>query len=147
MADINIYNLNFIVGLFGEPKSVKYAANFGYNGVDTSGVVLMKYDDFTATSWAAKDSESPSFVIIQGEKGWLRTDGKPNALSAFEYCLNGGSVERLELNRREHRMEHEFEEFAATYVAGDYEKMSAGLDVSLAVQQTFERAKKSSEVE
>ena len=143
LADLNIYNLNFIVGLFGEPKSVEYAANFGYNGVDTSGVVLMKYDDFTATSWAAKDSESPSFVIIQGEKGWLRTDGKPNALSAFEYCLNGSSVERFELNRREHRMEQEFEEFAATYAARDFDKMSAGLDISLAVQRTFERAKKS----
>ena len=146
LADINIYNLNFIVGLFGEPQSVEYVANRGFNGVDTSGVVLMKYGDFIATAFAAKDSGSPSFILIQGEEGWLRTEGAPNALKAFEVCI-GGALNGHELNRREHRMEHEFEEFAATYAAGDYEKMSAGLDVSLAVQRTFERAKKTLEAE
>ena len=139
LADINIYNLNVIVGLFGDPTAVEYAANIGFNGVDTSGVVLMKYDGFVATALGAKDSSSPCFVSIQGERGWLKVEGAPNAFKAFTVCVDG-RTEHYELGRYEHRMSHEFEEFAATYAAGDYQKMSAGLDVSLSVMRTAERA-------
>ena len=39
-------------------------------------------------------------------------------------------------------MVHEFKEFAKIYHEKDYEKMKAGLDVSLAVIQTAEKARK-----
>ena len=35
--DLNIYNIHFIVGLFGVPKSVEYLANI-QRDVDTSGI-------------------------------------------------------------------------------------------------------------
>lgn len=139
LLDINIYNLNVIVGLFGEPRTVEYAANIGFNGVDTSGIVLMRYDDFVATALGAKDSASPCFILIQGERGWLRIDGAPNEFRSFEHSIDG-RLEKYELNRYEHRMIHEFEEFAAIYAAGEYDRMSAWLDVSLSVQRTAERA-------
>ncbi len=141
LMDINIYNLNVIVGLFGEPRSVEYVANLGFNGIDTSGAVLMKYDDFVATAIGAKDSTSPSHVTIQGERGWLRVNGTTNEFRSFDVMADE-AVEHYELNRPGHRMENEFEEFAATYAAGDYAKMSAGLDVSISVMRTAERALK-----
>ena len=146
LADINIYNLNVIIGLLGEPRAVEYAANIGFNGVDTSGVVLMKYDGLIATALGAKDSGSPSFVILQGEKGWLRVNGAPNEFKSFDVSV-GGTVEHYELNRPEHRMADEFEEFAAVYAAGDFERMSGWLDVSISVMRTVERAKKSLEAD
>lgn len=143
LYDINIYNLNFIIGLFGAPKDVRYTANIGFNGIDTSGIVNLQYEDFIAVSLGAKDSESPSFATIQGEKGYIKVLSAPNELKAFEVYLHGsGITTKYELNKYEHRMVHEFKEFAKIYHEKDYEKMKAGLDVSLAVIQTAEKARK-----
>ena len=143
LYDINIYNLNFIIGLFGAPQEVSYIANIGFNGIDTSGLVSMKYDGFFATALGAKDSESPGFITIQGEKGYIRVLGAPNELKAFEICLHGtGITTRYELNRYEHRMVHEFQEFAEIFRKQDFDYMRQGVDVSLAVLQTAEKARK-----
>ncbi len=143
LYDINIYNLNFIIGLFGVPEKASYSANIGFNGVDTSGIVSLRYKGFTATALGAKDSESPGFILIQGEKGWIRALGAPNELKAFEVCLRGSGVTtRYELNRYEHRMVHEFQHFAEIFREKDYDCMKQGLDVSLAVLQTAEQARK-----
>ena len=143
LYDINIYNLNFIVGLFGAPAEVSYLPNIGFNGIDTSGVLVMKYPAFTAVALGAKDSESPCFITVQGEKGWLRAVGAPNALAAVEVSLHGShETTRYELNRYPHRMVHELKEFARIYEAGDYKSVQKGLDISLAVMETAERARK-----
>ena len=141
LYDINIYNLNFIIGLFGKPNAVDYTANIGFNGIDTSGLVTMKYQDFFAAALGAKDSASPGFITIQGERGWIRVIGAPNELNAFETCIDG-KVEHYELNQYKHRMVHEFKEFAQIYHDNEYEKVQEGLEVSLAVLQTAEKARK-----
>ncbi|SHK80206.1 Predicted dehydrogenase [Selenomonas ruminantium] len=143
LYDINIYNLNFIIGLFGVPDNVSYVPHIGFNGIDTSGTLLMEYPGFTALALGAKDSESPCFITVQGEKGWMRVVGKPNELRAFEVSYLGeSSVTRYELNRYSNRMVHEFQEFARIYHEGDYMCMKAGLDVSLSVMETAEKARK-----
>ena len=143
LYDINIYNVNFILGLFGAPVDATYEANIGFNGIDTSGMLLLKYPDFTALALGAKDSDSPGFITVQGEKGWIRVLGAPNELKSFEVSLRGtGSVARYELNRYSHRMVQEFKDFAAVYAAGDYDAMRKGLDVSRAVMKTVEKARK-----
>lgn len=142
LYDINIYNLNFIVGLFGEPLEVDYTANIGFNGVDTSGVAILKYKDFFATALGAKDSDSPSFILIQGEKGYIKTSGTPNKLEAFEFALRGsGEVEKFALNKHSHRMVHEFKNFAQIYNEKNFAKMVAGLETSLSVMKTAEKAR------
>ena len=141
LYDINIYNLNFIIGLFGEPNEVDYTANIGFNGIDTSGLVTLKYQDFFAVALGAKDSASPGFITIQGECGYIRVQGAPNELKSFETCING-KIEHYALNQYEHRMVHEFKEFEQIYNANEYDKMSAGLETSLTVLQTAEKARK-----
>ena len=42
LMDINVYNISFVVGLFGAPKSFSYTANIE-RGIDTSGVMVMDY--------------------------------------------------------------------------------------------------------
>lgn len=64
--DLNIYNIHFIVGLFGVPKSVEYLANI-QRDVDTSGILLLDYGDFKVLSIAAKDSGAPVTSTIEGE--------------------------------------------------------------------------------
>ena len=143
LYDINIYNLNLIVGLFGAPAEVNYTANIGFNGIDTSGILILKYDDFIATALGAKDSESPCFALIQGEKGWIKIFGAPNELKSFEiYLRETGITTKFELNRHEFRMVHEFKEFARIYHAKDFDKMKKGLDISLATIRVAETARK-----
>lgn len=143
LYDINIYNLNLIIGLFGAPKSVSYTPNIGFNGIDTSGVALLKYPGFSATAIGAKDTDCPCFAIIQGEKGWLRILGAPNQLKAFEVHLHGsGTTTRYERNRYDHRLVHEFQAFARIYAEKDKPAMLDGLSTSLAVMKTAEAARK-----
>lgn len=143
LYDINIYNLNLIIGLFGAPESVSYTANLGFNGIDTSGAVTLKYSGFFALAIGAKDTESPGFATIQGEKGWIRVTDTPNELRSFETHLRGtGITTHYELNRYEHRMVHEFQEFAKIFHEKDYDRMAKGLDVSVAVLETAEAARK-----
>ena len=78
LRDINVYNIHYAVTLFGQPKKVQYYPNLGFNGIDTSGTLIMEYDGFSAVCTGAKDSDSPCFVSIQGEKGFMKIDGKPN---------------------------------------------------------------------
>ncbi|MDK2866724.1 MAG: scyllo-inositol 2-dehydrogenase [Clostridiales bacterium] len=75
LMDLNVYNLGFITRLFGMPNEGSYYANRAENGVDTSGIAVLKYNGFTATAIAAKDSEGESFAIIQGDEGYLKIEG------------------------------------------------------------------------
>ena len=79
MNDLNVYNINIVIGLFGEPLTTAYYANRGHNGIDTSGTMVLSYPTLTATCTAAKDSSSPSFTIIQGEKGWIVSRQQPTS--------------------------------------------------------------------
>ena len=141
LYDLNVYNLALIIALFGRPLSASYLANIGFNGIDTSGVMTLRYDGFCASSAAAKDSSSPSFLMIQGENGWIRTDGTPNELRSFTIGLRGAEPETFALNRHEHRMVHEFEEMQRIYRQRDYTAVEDGFAVTRAVMAVMEKAR------
>lgn len=133
LMDINIYNLNFVIALFGLPKKVFYHANFGWNGVDTSGVVTLDYENFLAQCAGAKDSDSPSFLSIQGDGGYILVHGTPNELNSFELKIRGEEVKSFSLNKFNHRMIHEFVEFGEVFEREDYSAVERGLEISLNV--------------
>lgn len=141
LYDLNVYNLEIIVSLFGRPKSATYAANVGFNGIDTSGVMTLRYDGFVATAAAAKDSLSPSFFMIQGEAGWIRVDGAANALPSFTVGLRGSEPKTYALNRYEHRMVHEFEAMRSIFMREDYLSVEEGFQTSRAVMAVMEKAR------
>ena len=47
LMDLNVYNISYVVGLFGEPNQVHYTANIE-RGIDTSGILTMDYNSFRA---------------------------------------------------------------------------------------------------
>lgn len=71
LGDINFYNIAFVISLFGKPREAVYYANRHENGVDTSGVLVMRYPDFICTCESAKDTWGVNSAQIQGEKGFL----------------------------------------------------------------------------
>lgn len=144
LNDINIYNLNFVVALFGMPKKISYAVNRGWNGVDTSGIVTLEYENFLAQCTAAKDSGSPSFLNIQGDKGYVLAHGTPNELNSFELAIRGEEIKNFALNKFNHRMINEFVEFGETFERGDYSAVEHGLKISYDVMKVADVAAKSS---
>ena len=51
LMDLNVYNIHFVVGLFGAPNKVEYFANIE-KGIDTSGVAILEYPTFKANDTA-----------------------------------------------------------------------------------------------
>ena len=146
LMDVNIYNLNFVIALFGMPKKISYRANFGWNGVDTSGIVLLEYENFLAQCTAAKDSGSTSFLNIQGDGGYILSRGTPNELNNFELAIRGEEVKNFSLNKFNHRMIQEFVNFGEIFERGDYSAVERGLKVSLDVMTVAESAAKSAKL-
>ncbi|WP_295164937.1 Gfo/Idh/MocA family protein [Selenomonas sp. F0473] len=141
LYDLNVYNLELILSMFGRPQAASYTANVGFNGIDTSGVMTLRYDGFFATAAAAKDSDSPSFFTVQGEAGWIRAEGTPNALAAYTVALRGEEPQTYELNRHTHRMVHEFEAFRDIFAREDYARAEDALRTTRAVMATMEKAR------
>ncbi len=103
LMDINVYNINFAVGLFGAPKTFSYSANIE-NGIDTSGVMVLDYGKFKAVCIGAKDCEALTVSTIQGDKGNILMEIPPNRIDAYilNYNNGEGSVEAFDEDK--HRM-------------------------------------------
>lgn len=158
LSDLNVYNIHYAAALFGMPDEVHYFPNRGFNGMDVSGVLVLRYPDFNAVCTAAKDSDSPSFVCIQGEDGCMRIDGKPNVAPNLDITRvqkgkppvpdAAGAMQRpvteehIE-NHPDHRMVQEFRDFAAIIEQSDYEARDALLDETETVMKILELAKAS----
>jgi len=111
LMDLNIYNLCFTIALFGPPHVCHYAQNTGWNGIDTSGTMVLHYPDFVATLGAAKDSNGLSFGCIQGEKGYIEVKGSVSVMEEFTLHLNGQPPITYKADMERHRLSFEFEEF------------------------------------
>lgn len=110
LMDLNVYNVNLLVGLFGKPKKCQYFATIKKN-IDVSGTALLDYGCLKANCVASKSTSAPRHVIFQGEKGMLHL---PSSMSrAYEYKIeyNDGKVCVRDFRDGHHRMFHEFREF------------------------------------
>ncbi|MBR2788172.1 MAG: Gfo/Idh/MocA family oxidoreductase [Erysipelotrichaceae bacterium] len=109
LMDLGIYNINFVVGLFGSPKNVRYFPNM-YKKVDTSGVLVMDYGKFKVNAISAKDCKAPNYFCIQGDKGYLRSEQACSVLSSFSLTDNSGKVKEFALNKHDELPHfHEYE--------------------------------------
>ncbi|MCR5077526.1 MAG: Gfo/Idh/MocA family oxidoreductase [Prevotella sp.] len=140
LADLNVYNISVVIGLFGRPQEAQYFANRGHNGVDTSGVMVLSYPGLTATCTATKDSSSPSFVIVQGEKGWIRIPTPANFFSSVEIMAQG-KLTSCQRNAYENRLTHEFMDFKDVWERQDYACMEEWLNTSIDVMWVMEKGK------
>ena len=138
LRDINVYNIHYAVELFGTPQKTHYYPNTGFNGIDVSGTMVLEYDGFSAVCTGGKDSDSPCFVQIQGEKGYMRIDGKPNVAPNLTLVITedtkdelvrdaAGAMVRPTIKEEfipdpvHHRMTREFKDFARMINEKDFD--------------------------
>ena len=141
LYDINIYNLNEIIELFGRPEDVRYFANIGFNGIDTSGTAVLSYSGFKAIATGAKDSDSPSFFIVQGEKGWMQIPDRPSEPKMLEVCI-GQEKFVYYPDQYSHRMTEEFIRLEEMFREKDSGRIHHGLQTSVEVMRAAEKARK-----
>uniref|UniRef100_UPI003FA4A6E5 Gfo/Idh/MocA family protein n=1 Tax=Enterocloster clostridioformis TaxID=1531 RepID=UPI003FA4A6E5 len=140
LMDLNLYNLHWLLGLFGLPKQVEYHANME-RGIDTSGILLLQYPAFQAVSIAAKDCAAPSRYIIQGTEGYLMQCSPANQCGEVLLHLNDGSEETFHMSTQ-HRMEIEFRTFAQQIQSKNFDACYAMLSHSLNVSKVQTQARK-----
>ncbi len=145
LMDLNVYNIHFVTGLFGQPQNVYYYPNIERD-IDTSGILIMDYDDFKVTSIAAKDCGAPLLNAIEGNKGCIYFETAINKLSEFSYQLNKQEAQHFAFNSNDHRMKAEFIKFADMIDNDLYDECKKQLDHSLAVMSILTQARVSADL-
>ena len=140
LGDLNIYNIHFVVGLFGKPNNVHYAPNI-VNDVDTSGILLLEYDNFKVVCIAAKDTFNNSYVNIQGDQGIIKVVGPTNEVPNYSIQTKDKLIEENN-NVHEHRMFAEFKKFVEVIDNKDFKFMNDQKEHTLNVMYIYEKAKK-----
>lgn len=144
LMDLNVYNIHFVVGLFGKPEHVHYYANIEH-GIDTSGVLCLSYQNFEAVCIAAKDCSAPISTTIQGDKGCIKVDGPVSVLSDVQILKNTENSEQMDTGNY-HRMYSEFKAFT-TYIDNlDFEACNKMLEQSYIVMDVLTQARKSANI-
>ena len=140
LGDLNIYNIHFVVGLFGAPKNSKYYPNI-VREVDTSGILILEYDEFKVVCIAAKDTYNNSYANIQGDKGLIKVIGTLNEVP--NYIIKNNEVEmKVNKNIHKHRMYSEFKNFIDVIDNKDFDFMQKQKKHSLAVMEIFDKSRK-----
>ncbi|WP_031545404.1 Gfo/Idh/MocA family protein [Salinicoccus luteus] len=142
LADLNIYNLHFVIRLLGRPEAVTYVPNKFEGGVDTSGACVLQYGNSVATCIGSKDTKSENSVLLQGDAGYIKVNGSANIIDSVEVVVDG-EEELIDLGQNPNNMVAELEDFEAVYQAGDHKAASEWLAHSVAVMETFEKARES----
>lgn len=142
LMDLNIYNIHFVVGLFGKPIDIEYYPNIE-KGIDTSGILILKYDTFQCVCIGAKDCKAPLSNNIQGDRGCIHIPTPVSYIGSFDLLMNDGSTQTINENNDVHRMYEEFFEFSRMYEQNDYQKCYDMLEHSMIVTeiQTIARRK------
>ena len=96
LMDLGVYNVSYIVGLFGEPNQVHYTANVE-RGIDTSGILLLEYPDFICQCTGAKDCAAPGSVQLIGDAGRILINGK---VAKASQAVNAGDIIEVTFGNR-----------------------------------------------
>ena len=146
LMDLGIYNINFVVGLFGEPKKVEYFPNM-HKKVDTSGVLMLDYGKFKVSAVCAKDCRAPLHVYIEGDKGYIRSNDASSIINKVSLVENSGKVKDYSLNKNQDLPHyHEYVEFKRLINEKDLKKAKEYNEMTLLSISVLEKALKSGNI-
>ena len=140
LMDLNIYNINLVVALFGKPLKVNYMANIEKN-IDTSGIITLDYGNFKAVLIGAKDCKAPIATSIQGDQGCISIQTPANVLRSFKILHNDQREETFDLQGDTHRMVYEFNEFVKMIENKDFDRANEMMEKSLIAMDIATKAR------
>lgn len=144
LMDINLYNIHFVVGLFGAPKQVYYFANRHDNGVDTSGMLVLEYPDFLCQCIGAKDCAAENGVQIVGENGSIRVTPSSSNCQTVELRIRG--QETVAVHLPENPWYHEVQDIGRLIKEKTPQDCYGALETTCQVVEVLEKARKYAEL-
>lgn len=149
LMDINVYNMYLVMALFGAPLSVHYFPNLTpvpnpafASEIDTSGILVMKYQDFVCQCTGAKDTCGENFFQIEGEQGWIYVPGSPNALEQVQVVIrSSGQVRTMNRQPDGHQWYYELLGLSELLGKNDLDECYRRLDLTLQVMEVLEDAR------
>ena len=140
LMDINYYNVYLNTALFGKAKDTVYFPNM-QRGIDTSGVIVLRYDGFVSQNTGAKDCRGENFFQIEGEDGYIYIPGGVSSLEEFRVVTKEGT----ETFRTPHETDlwgWEVQAIARIICGTEPYDLAPGLQTMLDVIETIETARK-----
>jgi predicted dehydrogenase len=139
LMDLNYYNLYMNILLFGKPRNAVYYPNLWKNGIDTSGVLVMQYDDFISTNAAAKDASGENFFQIEGEKGYMYILGN-NFMKNIRVVTKDGE-ENFNIQDNPNVWFYEIQKVTQLLREEDRITLSQGLDIMQSTMEVLENVR------
>ena len=140
LMDLGLYNLHYVLGLFGKPENVKYYANIERN-IDTSGVLMIEYKNFNAMCVCAKDSEGERIGVIQGSEGKIVSEEAPGLVGKVTLKMYDGTMKSFDDGFSKDRVVPEFKAFIRAVNEKDLEFCYRQLEKSLLVSEVQTKAR------
>lgn len=140
LRDLGVYNIHFVVGLFGEPIKYHYYPNIERN-IDVSGTLVMIYDEFSCFLTCAKDCSNYFDIRIQGDKKIIHSTSAIDLYDSFTF-IDEGKEKKYELNLHKEMFYSELSNFLAIFNLMDYSKCYQKLQNSLIVIKIIENVYK-----
>ena len=144
LMDLNLYNVHFVVGLFGEPMLVSYHPNLYRNGIDTSGILLLEYPDFICQCTGAKDCAAPGSVQLIGDAGRILIE--PGSSNCQKLRLVRPGQEDICSKYSESPWFYEVAEIAMILALKDYDACYAALKKTRQVVTVLEAAREDAQL-
>lgn len=142
LMDINFYNVYLNVALFGKPKQSVYFPNIANNvKIDTSGILIMQYDDFVTTNTGAKDTWGENYYLVEGEKGYIYAEGGSCSLRNLKVVTKAGE-ETFWGQNDEERWDYEMKYLTELLLSDDYDTIYKKLDITLDTVEIIENVRK-----
>lgn len=140
LMDLNIYNIYFVMSLFGIPVNVQYFPHIEKD-IDTNGVLIMEYDSFIAECTAAKDAAGPFSFVIEGDKGYITLSYPPSIIGDVKLHLHDGSIKEYKDSEHLARVIPEFIHFVRSIHNKYYDDCLHRLDLALNVSKIMTEAR------
>lgn len=141
LMDINFYNVYLNVVLFGKPGEAVYYPNLYKGLADTSGILVMRYDDFVSQAAGAKDTWGVNFFQIEGEKGYIYIKDGSGSFSEVR-VVTKESEECFNEQSNPDRWSYEVQKMTKMILEGSPEIFYQGLDTMLETMEVLESARK-----
>ena len=141
LQDLNFYNIYLNVALFGEPHAAIYYPNRESGQADTSGIMILHYDDFVSSCAAAKDTWGDNTMLIEGEQGFISIKDGSNALAEIR-VVTRTTDDTFNSQPDTDRWFYEVQEITRLILSGEYDVISRNMATTLAVVGVMEKARK-----
>ena len=145
VMDLGVYDIHFVLGLFGRPEEVNYDAKKYGNGIDLSGTLFLKYPGTDIQCYACKDSDVNEACILIGEKGRIVLRQGCNARKDFTVYTDEKAI-HYDIRNGISRMDEELRDFIDIIDRNDHEAEEELSRKTLEVMDILDKARKDADI-